>query len=44
VRLANLVKLGLALWIARWLAAELAVRSTRPATIPPDSPLPGSFE
>jgi hypothetical protein len=44
VRLANLVKLGLALWIARWLAAEFAVRYARPAEIAPDGPLPGSFE
>jgi hypothetical protein len=44
VRLANVVKLALALWTARWLAAELAVRYARPATIPPDGPLPGSFE
>jgi hypothetical protein len=44
VRLANLVKLGLALWVARWLAGELAVRYARPANAPPDGPLPGSFE
>ena len=44
MRLANLVKLGLALWIVRWLAAELAVRDARPAQIPLDGPLPGSFE
>ena len=44
MRLANLVKLALALWIGRWIAGELAVRYARPANIPADGPLPGSFE
>jgi hypothetical protein len=41
VRLANLVKLAAALWVARWLATELASRTARPRQPDPDGPLPG---
>lgn len=39
----RLAKLVIALWVARWLATELAVRLARPVEPDPDGPLPGSF-
>jgi hypothetical protein len=39
----RLAKLVIALLVARWLARELAARTTRPATPDPDGRLPGSF-
>jgi hypothetical protein len=44
VRLANLVKLGVAVWIVRWAAEELVAYSGRhwqaPGPPPRDSPAP----
>jgi hypothetical protein len=39
----RLAKLVIALWVARWLAAELAARYARPPVIP-DSDVADSFE
>jgi hypothetical protein len=39
----RLAKLVIALWLARWVAMELAHRFARPVEPDPDGPLPGSF-